>query len=85
LLVKKIVECNKTITVDGCETGGSVPIEFALGNNDTQLVTFGAISDYEVSEPEVDGFTAKFSGDCRLGIIEPGDHKTCTITNTEEE
>jgi hypothetical protein len=93
LLVKKIVECNKTITVDGCETAkftikvlrGSVPIEFALGNNDTQVVTFSGTSFYEVSEPEVDGFTAKFSGDCRLGIIQPGDHKTCTITNTEEE
>jgi hypothetical protein len=92
LLVKKIVECNKTIIVDGCETAKftikvtmlPAPSEFTLGNGDTQLVTFGATSDYEVSEPELDGFTAKFSGDCRLGIIEPGDHKTCTITNTEE-
>jgi hypothetical protein len=94
LLVKKVVKCDDKITVDGCENAkfnikvtdtNPVPSSFVLGNGGTQLVTLGAGSTYTVSEPNHSGFTVKFSGDCPTGTIAPGDHKTCTITNTEEK
>jgi hypothetical protein len=89
LLVKKVVVC--AISFSDCDNAkfnikvtdtNPVPSEFVLGNGGTQLVTLGAGSTYTVSEPEHSGFTVKFSGDCPTGTIAPGDHKTCTITNT---
>ena len=62
-----------------------VPSEFVLGDGDSQLVTLGAGSTYTVSEPEHEGFNTTFSGDCPTGTTAPGEQKTCTITNTEED
>jgi hypothetical protein len=94
LEVKKVVKCLDTIRVDGCQNTkfkitvtdtNPNPSEFTLGDGDSQLVTLGAGSTYTVSEPEHEGFIVKFSGDCPTGTIAPGDQKTCTITNQQQE
>jgi hypothetical protein len=62
------------------------PSTFSLANGDSQLVILGP-GTYKVSEAHPTIFTVTFSGDCNAngdGTIAAGQHKTCTITNTQE-
>jgi hypothetical protein len=96
LLVKKIVECKADMTTSILQDKCPEPKDFKItvtgnhpdpasfdGSSSGTLVTLG-IGPYKVTEDELKGFDPSFSADCN-GTIAPGDQKTCTITNTEEE
>ena len=67
-----------TMSVAG---NGPSPSSFP-GSAEGTLISIGA-GTYEVTESGVSGYTPSFAGDC-VGSIAPGEHKTCTVTNTAQ-
>jgi Prealbumin-like fold domain len=69
-----------TMTINGVvATGGnSFPGEESPGTN--KIVTSG---NYNVTETGPSGYTASFSSNC-IGSMDPGETKTCTVTNTAQ-
>ncbi|HUZ92540.1 MAG TPA: fibronectin type III domain-containing protein [Candidatus Paceibacterota bacterium] len=84
---------NSTPSSSSTDTGGLIPgassfAPFMVGSTTVQLGTPTVMNPgtYSVSENTNPDFAATFSNDCPGGTVtlNPGDIKTCTITNTDQ-